>query len=49
VYALLYHEGAPDLHATVDTDAHWSLESDRLSLNAISKWRSLIPHNRLPC
>jgi hypothetical protein len=49
VYALLYHEGAPDLHATLDADARWSLESDRLSLSAIRKWRSLIPSNRLPC
>jgi cellulose synthase (UDP-forming) len=49
VYALLYHEGAPDLHATVDTDARWSLASDRLSLSAIRKWRSLIPHDRPPC
>jgi cellulose synthase (UDP-forming) len=49
VYALLYHEGAPDLHATLDADARWSLESDRLSLSAIRKWRSLIPNNRLPC
>jgi hypothetical protein len=49
VYALLYHEGAPDLHASLDTDAHWSLESDRLSLSAVSKWRSLIPNDRPPC
>jgi len=49
VYALLYHEGAPDLHPTLAADEQWSLESDRLSLGAIREWRSLIPTDKLLC
>jgi hypothetical protein len=32
VYALLYHEGAPGLHATASEARRWSVASDPLSL-----------------
>jgi len=35
VYALLYHEGAPAEHATMQEHQPWSLDSDAQSLNAI--------------
>jgi cellulose synthase (UDP-forming) len=43
VYALLYHEGAPDVHATQADDLQWSLESDPLSRQAVADWRALLP------
>jgi cellulose synthase/poly-beta-1,6-N-acetylglucosamine synthase-like glycosyltransferase len=49
VYALLYHEGAPNLHPTVVSDHQWSLESDQPSLDAAREWRALIPTEKLPC
>jgi cellulose synthase/poly-beta-1,6-N-acetylglucosamine synthase-like glycosyltransferase len=35
IYALLYHEGAPAEHATMQEHQAWSIESDTQSLNAI--------------
>src|SRR5205807_237415 len=35
VHALLYHEGAPGVHATAAENARWSVESDASSLNAM--------------
>ena len=49
VSALLYHEGAPDLHATQADNARWSLESDARSLRAMLAWQSLVPSGGLPC
>jgi cellulose synthase (UDP-forming) len=49
VYALLYHEGAPDLHPTLAADEQWSLESDQPSLGAVREWRSVVPTDELPC
>jgi cellulose synthase/poly-beta-1,6-N-acetylglucosamine synthase-like glycosyltransferase len=43
VYALLYHEGGPDVHVTAAEASQWSLESDSLSLRAVKDWRSLAP------
>jgi hypothetical protein len=49
VYALLYHEGAPSLHATWAEDNQWSVESDDRSLQAMRTWQSLVPSATLPC
>jgi cellulose synthase/poly-beta-1,6-N-acetylglucosamine synthase-like glycosyltransferase len=49
VYALLYHEGSPDLHATAAENAQWSVESDASSLQAARTWQSLVPTSTLPC
>lgn len=49
VHALMYHEGAPDVHATASGDAQWSVESDVSSLRAMLAWRSLVPAATLPC
>jgi cellulose synthase/poly-beta-1,6-N-acetylglucosamine synthase-like glycosyltransferase len=49
VYALMYHDGAPDVHATGGQDAQWSVESDAGTLRAMATWRSLVPTATLPC
>jgi cellulose synthase/poly-beta-1,6-N-acetylglucosamine synthase-like glycosyltransferase len=49
VYALMYHEGAPDLHATRAADLQWSVESDALSLQSMRAWRSLVRGGAQPC
>lgn len=49
VYALMYHDAAPDVHATAVDNAKWSVESDASSLKAMLTWRSLVPTATLPC
>jgi hypothetical protein len=46
VYALVYHDGAPDLRATKQENKAWSIDSDPLSLQAVRTWRAL--HRRQP-
>ncbi|MBJ7598509.1 MAG: hypothetical protein DLM67_22390 [Candidatus Nephthysia bennettiae] len=41
VRTLLYHEGAPDIHAIAAENAIWSVESDVNSIGAMSSWRAL--------
>ncbi len=41
VHTLLYHEGAPDIHATAAENAMWSVESDVNSIRAMSSWQAL--------
>src|SRR5262249_7783520 len=49
VYALFYHDGSPDLHATGADNIRWSFDSDGLSLRAMQQWRSLVPVEQRPC
>jgi cellulose synthase (UDP-forming) len=48
-YALLYHEGSPDVRATPAENTQWSLESDEHSFAALRAWQALEPSAALPC
>ncbi len=49
VYALLYHDGSPDLRASAADNQQWSYASDPLSIRSIASWRSLIQSSQLTC
>ena len=49
VYALLYHEGSPDLNATAIDNTQWSLESDPLSIASVKAWRTLTQTTMTAC
>lgn len=49
VYALMYHDGSPDFHASAADNHQWSVESDTQSLQAMLSWQTLIPSSMLPC
>lgn len=49
VYALLYHEGSPDLHANAADNKQWSLESDPLSVESVKAWRALTQTAKAAC
>ncbi|MDE3229828.1 MAG: hypothetical protein KGO05_08085, partial [Chloroflexota bacterium] len=49
VYALLYHEGAPDLTASASDNQQWSLESDPQSLASVKLWRGLTNTTQVAC
>ena len=49
VYTLLYHEGAPGIHATAAENARWSVESDVNSLHSMLSWQALTPAANVRC
>lgn len=49
VYALLYHEGAPDLTASARDNHAWSLESDPQSEASVRLWRGLTQTTQTAC
>lgn len=49
VYALMYHDGSPDIHASVVDNNQWSVGSDDQSLQAMLAWQTLVPITTLPC
>ncbi len=49
VYALIYHEGSPDVHATAADNKLWSFESDSLSTQSVKAWRTLIHTSQPAC
>lgn len=49
VYALIYHEGSPDVRATAADNTVWSFTSDALSVQSVKAWRSLIHTSQPAC
>lgn len=49
VYALLYHEGSPDLTASASDNQQWSLESDPQSMASVRLWRGLTDTTQVAC
>jgi hypothetical protein len=49
IYALLYHDGSPDVGASPADNAQWSIESDTESTQAMLAWQALVPSNTLRC
>lgn len=49
VYALMYHDGSPDIHADAADNNQWSVGSDDQSLQAMLAWQTLVPSKTLPC
>lgn len=49
VYALLYHNGAPDLHASAVENKQWSLDSDPLTMQSVRAWRTLTQASQPAC
>ena len=49
VYALIYHQGSPDVHATVADNTLWSFDSDALSIQSVKAWRTLTHTGQPAC